>query len=124
MEARLKEDVLREAAQYDGGIMVNHETDDGQIFDAWERVDSNAVMTPLEVYKGLEAEGLPVEYARVPITDGKAPKSSDFDTLAERVASAPRNTAFVFNCQVCTLYSLLLQDVQRTPFCRRHTRQV
>ncbi|CAM6102777.1 unnamed protein product [Calypogeia fissa] len=100
MEGRLKEDVLREAAQYDGGIMVNHETDDGQIFDAWEPINSNAVMTPLEVFKGFEAEGLPVVYARVPITDGKAPKSSDFDTLAEKIASAPSNTAFVFNCQM------------------------
>lgn len=100
MEARLKEDILREAERYNGAIMVNHETDDGQIFDAWEPVNPDAVMTPLEVYKCLEAEGFPVEYARVPITDGKAPKSSDFDTLSERVASAAKNTAFVFNCQV------------------------
>ncbi|KAG6550760.1 hypothetical protein Mapa_007664 [Marchantia paleacea] len=100
MEARLKEDILREAERYNGAIMVNHETDDGQIFDAWEPVNPDAVMTPLEVYKCLEAEGFPVEYARVPITDGKAPKSSDFDTLSERVASAAKNTAFVFNCQM------------------------
>ncbi|KAL2634189.1 hypothetical protein R1flu_005668 [Riccia fluitans] len=100
MEARLKEDILREADRYDSAIMVNHETDDGQIFDAWEPVDPDSVMTPLEVYKSLEAEGFPVEYARVPITDGKAPKSSDFDTLSENIASASKNTAFVFNCQM------------------------
>ncbi|KAL6968739.1 hypothetical protein U1Q18_034532 [Sarracenia purpurea var. burkii] len=100
MEARLKEDILREAERYGGAILVIHETDDGQIFDAWEHVSSDVVQTPLEVFKCLESEGFPVKYARVPITDGKAPKSSDFDTLAINIASASKDTAFVFNCQM------------------------
>jgi hypothetical protein len=100
MEARLKEDILREAEQYDNVIMVIHETDDGQIYDAWEQVTFNVIQTPLEVFKSLEADGYPIKYARVPITDGKAPKSSDFDTMAFNIASATKNTAFVFNCQV------------------------
>lgn len=99
MEARLKEDILREAERYAGAIMVNHETDDGQIFDAWEPVCTGAVQTPLEVYDCLVADGYNVEYARVPITDGKAPKSSDCGTLASRIAAASQDTAFVFNCQ-------------------------
>lgn len=100
MEARLKEDILREAERFSGAIMVNHETDDGQIFDAWEPVGPGAVQTPLEVYECLKGEGFRVEYARVPITDGKAPKSSDFGALASRIATAPRDTVFVFNCQM------------------------
>lgn len=100
MEARLKEDILREARRYDGAIMVIHETKDGQIFDLWEHVDADSVQTPLEVYKSLEADGFPIKYARVPITDGKAPKSSDFDTLTSNIASASKDTAFVFNCQM------------------------
>lgn len=100
MEARLKDDILREANRYHGAIMVIHEDDDGKIFDEWEPVSSEAVKTPLEVFRGLEANGFPVKYARVPITDGKAPRSSDFDTLAINIASACKNTAFVFNCQV------------------------
>eukprot|EP01018_Ginkgo_biloba_P008621 Gb_04877 [translate_table: standard] len=100
MEARLKEDILREAEHYGGAIMVIHEADDGQIYDAWEAVNSKVVQTPLEVFKGLELEGFPIEYARVPITDGKAPKSSDFGALAMKIASASKNTAFVFNCQM------------------------
>ncbi|KAL5700463.1 hypothetical protein ACHQM5_025902 [Ranunculus cassubicifolius] len=100
MEARLKEDIIREAERYGGAIMVIHETDDGQIFDAWEHVSSDAIQTPLEVYSCLEVEGLPIKYARVPITDGKAPKSSDFDTLALNIASATKDTALVFNCQM------------------------
>lgn len=100
MEARLKEDILREAEQYNNAIMVIHETDDGQIYDAWEQVTSDVIQTPLEVFKTLEADGFPIKYARVPITDGKAPKSSDFDTMAFNITSATKDTAFVFNCQV------------------------
>ncbi|MBA0708592.1 hypothetical protein Golax_023695, partial [Gossypium laxum] len=100
MEARLKEDILREAESYEGAIMVIHETKDGLIFDAWEHVNSDSIQTPLEVFKSLEDDGFPIKYARVPITDGKAPKSSDFDRLAANIASASKDTAFVFNCQM------------------------
>ncbi|KAJ8748544.1 hypothetical protein K2173_003445 [Erythroxylum novogranatense] len=100
MEARLKEDILREAERYGGAIMVIHETNDEQIFDAWEHVKPDSIKTPLEVFKCLEADGFPIKYARVPITDGKAPKSSDFDTLVMNIASASKDTAFVFNCQM------------------------
>jgi hypothetical protein len=112
MEARLKEDILREAERYGGAIMVIHETDDGEIFDTWENVDNEAVLTPLEVYKNLESEGLPIKYARVPITDGKAPKSSDFDTIAFNVTSASKNTAFVFNCQVLHIFTGLILELR------------
>ena len=100
MEARLKEDIIREADKYGSAILVIHETDEGEIFDAWEHVTPDAIQTPLEVFKSLEADGFPIKYARVPITDGKAPKSSDLDTMAANIASAPKDTAFVFNCQV------------------------
>lgn len=100
MEARLKEDILCESERFGGAIMVIHETDDGQIFDAWEHVNCDSIQTPREVFSCLEAEGYPIMYARVPITDGKAPKSSDFDTLAKNVASASKDTAYVFNCQM------------------------
>ncbi|KAJ7557303.1 hypothetical protein O6H91_05G121100 [Diphasiastrum complanatum] len=100
MEARLKVDVLREAERYDDAIMVNHETEGGQIFGAWEPISPKVVKTPLEVFKCLESEGFNVQYRRVPITDGKAPKSSDFGILASNITSAPINTILVFNCQM------------------------
>lgn len=100
MEARLKEDILREAEHYAGAIMVIHETDSGQIYDTWEHVSCKSVQTPFEVFKRLECDGFPIKYARVPITDGKAPKGSDFDALASNIVSASKDTAFVFNCQV------------------------
>ncbi|KAG5415110.1 hypothetical protein IGI04_002677 [Brassica rapa subsp. trilocularis] len=100
VEALLKEDILREAIRYNGAIMVIHETEDQNVFDCWEHVDAYSVQTPLEVFKNLETEGFPVKYTRVPVTDGKAPRSSDFDTLTWNIASASKDTAFVFNCQI------------------------
>jgi protein-tyrosine phosphatase len=100
MEGRLKEDILRESERYQGAIMVIYETDDGKIVEAWEQVSPDVVQTPLDVFRCLEADGFPVKYARVPITDGKAPKSSDFDTISSNITSASADTAFVFNCQM------------------------
>ncbi|CAA0842770.1 Unknown protein [Striga hermonthica] len=100
MEARLKDDILREAERYEGAIMVIHENDGGQISDAWEHVKLDVVQTPREVLTCFEADGFPIKYARVPITDGKSPKGSDFDTLAMNIVSASKDTAFVFNCQM------------------------
>ncbi|KAK3197846.1 hypothetical protein Dsin_021261 [Dipteronia sinensis] len=48
MEARLTKDILREAEDYGGAIMVIHETYNGQIFYAWEHVNSDSVQTSLE----------------------------------------------------------------------------
>ncbi|KAL0284472.1 UNVERIFIED_CONTAM: Paladin [Sesamum angustifolium] len=111
MEARLKDDILREAERYQGAIMVIHETDDGQISDAWEHVSLPAVQTPREVFRCFEENGFPIKYARVPITDGKAPKGSDFDTLAMNIISASKDTAFVFNCQVEHMEARLKEDI-------------
>ena len=53
MENRLKQDVLREAAQYNNQILVAHENDDFQVIEQWEAVTEVDVQTPLEVYREL-----------------------------------------------------------------------
>ncbi|GKB85212.1 paladin isoform X1 [Tanacetum coccineum] len=93
MKARPKEDILKESERYEGDIMVIHETK-GKIYEAWEHVSIDAVQTPLEVFKPLEADGFPIKYACVPTTDGKALKSLDIDKLAINISSAPKDTAF------------------------------
>jgi uncharacterized protein (UPF0128 family) len=70
MEVRLREDVLAEEALYDGRVLVSRELEDGQLVDVWEKVIS--VQTPREVYGALVAEGYPLRYVRVPVTDEKA----------------------------------------------------
>eukprot|EP01018_Ginkgo_biloba_P004363 Gb_39664 [translate_table: standard] len=81
MEARLKEDILRESACYANKILVTDELPDGQMVDEWEEISQHSVKTPLEVYEELQAEGYLVDYERVPITDEKSPEEQDFDLL-------------------------------------------
>lgn len=57
MEARLKEDILNEAARYGNKILVTDELPDGQMVDQWESVSCNSVKTPLEVWVKLVCSG-------------------------------------------------------------------
>ncbi|PSC67685.1 paladin isoform X1 [Micractinium conductrix] len=100
MEARLKADVLQEAAQYGSQVLVAHEDDQFQVVEEWEPVTEADVQTPLEVYQELVADGYDVDYLRVPVTDEKAPKPSDFQLLIERCWDPPPGAALVFNCQM------------------------
>jgi hypothetical protein len=74
MEARLREDVLHEAQQYGGCVLVSKELDDGQVVDTWTPVES--VQTPAEVYSCLQDEGYQISYVRIPITDEKVSQVS------------------------------------------------
>ena len=58
------------------------------------------VQTPAELYAELAADGYDVAYARVPVTDEKAPKGDDFEALLARLWGAPPGAAVVFNCQM------------------------
>ena len=46
------------------------------------------------------ADGYDVDYLRVPVTDEKAPKDSDFEVLIQRLWQVPQDAAVIFNCQV------------------------
>ena len=48
----------------------------------------------------IAANGYDVDYLRVPVTDEKAPKTSDFAILAARAWAPPEGAAMVYNCQV------------------------
>ncbi|EFN52818.1 hypothetical protein CHLNCDRAFT_26452 [Chlorella variabilis] len=100
MEARLKQDVLQEAEQYGRQVLVAHEDDQFQVVEEWEPVTEADVQTPLEVYQELIADGYDVDYLRVPVTDEKAPKPSDFQLLIQRCWAPPPGAALVFNCQM------------------------
>ncbi|KAK9808828.1 hypothetical protein WJX72_004439 [[Myrmecia] bisecta] len=100
MEMRLKQDVLKEAAEYGNQIMVAHENDDFQVIEEWEAVTEVDVQTPLEVYRELAEDGYDVDYLRVPVTDEKAPKERDFALLQRRLWQLPEGAALVFNCQM------------------------
>jgi len=46
------------------------------------------------------ADGYDVDYLRVPVTDEKAPKDSDFEELIKRLWAVPDDAGVIFNCQV------------------------
>ena len=99
MEARLRQDVLAEAEQYGGRVLVSRELEDGQVVDVF--VPLRSVQTPREVYSDLVSEGYhSLLYVRIPITDEKAPKGSDCDAIASRCIAADESTALIFNCQM------------------------
>ncbi len=89
MEARLREDVLAEAEQYGGRVLVSKELDDGQVIDTWEPV--HTVQTPLEVCAALTAEGYQLSYVRIPITDEKV--------CADTLARANIHRAALLSCR-------------------------
>ncbi len=100
----MKNDILREADEHDGNILV-HEEDEhtGEITPTWESVTRTSVLTSSEVYEQLKAEGYRVAYSRIPV-----PTESLFDTkhidailrVYARALTADPETIFIFNCQM------------------------
>ena len=61
---------------------------------------SESVQTPREVYDRLKKEGYRVQYYRLPLTDGEAPKERIFDVFYHHVKDVPPSDALIFNCQM------------------------
>lgn len=59
-----------------------------------------SVQTPREVYDELKKEGYRVQYYRLPLTDGEAPKETIFDVFYSHVKNVPPSDALIFNCQM------------------------
>ena len=84
-----QDDVIQEAREHDGRVLVTvEESVEGwtagarNVRDVLEPVGGpDAVQTPRQVYEMLQAEGFRVQYVRVPLTDGTAPKPRDFDSF-------------------------------------------
>jgi len=101
LEKRLKQDVLAEALEYKGKILLHGEVDAGEIVGVWEAVDESSVQTPREIYESLMAQGYNVAYHRIPITAGEPPEPNDFDALFRVICQAnSQQDSFVFNCQM------------------------
>ena len=105
MELALKNDMLKEAAERGGRVLLHDETEIRQgefdIIPVWETVKEGDVLTPREVYELVQREGYKVDYARLAITDEQAPVPAVFSQLEERVITALQTgSACVFNCQM------------------------
>lgn len=94
----LKQEILKEAAQHGGRFLVAEENPDGSVVGKWVELKPGDVQTPAEVFKDLRAQGYKVDYARIPISDEKAPENQDFDALVSRLRNADPKSPLVFNC--------------------------
>ena len=71
MEDRLRLDILTEAAQYQQQILVADEDDAFNVFNMFQRVTEQDVLTPKAMFEELRNDGFNVVYSRIPITDEK-----------------------------------------------------
>ena len=106
MEKRLKQDVIKEAKENNNSVLVTREKIDSDgarvINEEWETIDHSSptsVLTPGDIFHSLQAEGYPIEYCRIPVTDGKAPELSDLDDIVALAAFTDPRTVLVFSCQ-------------------------
>merc|ERR1719446_1738361 len=103
LEKRLREEILKEAARYDGKILLHGEdkpeVDEfaahGDAFAYWKGVDITSVQTVRQVHSQFPK----VSFWRWPITDEQSPEERDFEVLLDILLSE-RPSAVVFNCQL------------------------
>ena len=97
-EDTLKQEILQEAAAHGGRFLVAEENPDGSVVGKWVELKPGDVQTPAEVFRDLRGQGYKVDYARIPISDEKAPENQDFDALVARLRGADSKSPLVFNC--------------------------
>jgi predicted protein tyrosine phosphatase len=96
MEARLKEDVLREIQKWNQLLLVHEELEDGKIVPTWTAVDD--IQTPREVFQRFADQGYPVKYVRIPVSPEQAPDDHYLDEYVETIRSCSPEDSLVFNC--------------------------
>lgn len=109
VEEGLAREIIEESKRFGGKILLHGETKPpagsglaafGKAYCYWEKVSVESVVTVRSVANNLIAEGLPLVFHRVPITDENAPELKDFDQVLKCLSSADNATGLVFNCQL------------------------
>ncbi|KAK4055018.1 hypothetical protein OIO90_003359 [Microbotryomycetes sp. JL221] len=108
MESALKEDLLAEARNNNGKILLHDEIvePDGSftVTAVWEDVSPEDILTPREVFARMREEGIKVDYERLPVTDEQAPIPGVYSRIEQRVSQAVSSgqdeIGLVFNCQM------------------------
>lgn len=96
MEGRLKQDILAEAMQNGGIIMVHDELEDGQVVPCF--VGCERVQTSNELFTELQAAGYRVDYHRVPMSHGLSPVDPFIDEYINVFRTVPVAHSVVFSC--------------------------
>ncbi|GAA5932545.1 uncharacterized protein JCM15063_001257, partial [Sporobolomyces koalae] len=106
MEAELKRDLLREREKTGGKVLLHDEVEENGTFEVtatWEEIQPEDVLTPREVFAKMQAEGLKVDYDRLPVTDEQSPIPGVFSRIEQRVSAALSKSSkagLTMNCQM------------------------
>lgn len=112
MEERLKEDLIREAKENGGLILVYDELQDGTIVPSFIGIDDlgESVSTPKEIFNALSQKlaqdypevsssvSLPVSYHRIPISPEQRPEDKYLDEFVDIIKNSDIDDLLVFNC--------------------------
>ncbi|KAJ3117238.1 hypothetical protein HDU96_007497 [Phlyctochytrium bullatum] len=96
MEARLKEEVLREVHKNSGLLLVHEEVENGRIIPSWMAIDD--IKTIREVFEEFQHQNFRVKYVRIPISAEQAPEDRYLDEYIRVIGDASTKDPLVFNC--------------------------
>ncbi|ORY52376.1 hypothetical protein BCR33DRAFT_711697 [Rhizoclosmatium globosum] len=96
LEARLKEDIIKEAQRHGNMFLVHDEIENGRIVPSWIGIDD--IMTTKEIFQNLLAKKYRVEYHRIPISPEQSPEDRYLDEYVNAVKSCNPEDYVVFNC--------------------------
>lgn len=102
VEGRYKENVLKEAENGKGRVLIHLEKSDHQMIPTWEDVSPQDVLTTEEVFSSLRDEGYCVEYCRAPLHVEETPGLASIDRVLsqlQKIVPNHQNYHVVFNCQ-------------------------
>ncbi|KAG2199112.1 hypothetical protein INT46_010520 [Mucor plumbeus] len=96
LEERLKRDVVKEAKNMGGLILVHQELIDGTIVPCFIAADQ--VQTPRELFEEFQQHGYRLKYFRIPISPEQAPEDNYFDEYVRVIKSLDPTDPLIFNC--------------------------
>ena len=96
MEARLKEDILREASRHNNLLLVHDEIDPNRIIPSWIALDD--IQTPREVFESMKERKFRVSYVRIPISSEQAPEEKYMDEFVNVIKGTNPEDPLVFSC--------------------------
>lgn len=98
VEENLRRELLEEARCNGGRVVLHDEGPGGRIYQREVEITPDLVKTPRQVFDEVKAEGYPVSYHRVPLTDERTPEPQDFDELFRLLRDHPAGAPQIFNC--------------------------
>ncbi|KAI9351265.1 inositol hexakisphosphate-domain-containing protein [Obelidium mucronatum] len=96
LEARLKEDILKEAQRHGNMFLVHDEIENGRIVPSWIGIED--IMTTREIFTHLQAKNYRVEYHRIPISPEQSPEDRYLDEYVNAIKGCNPDDHVVFNC--------------------------